>query len=337
MLASSEKIRALALSFLVAGAATACGAEPPEASPGVAVQADQADDDDHRGTELDAEGSFSCDFGLPSDLPLPAVPPLIERDRMYMSARPGMITKQLPIAFDPATGAVFSGGRYLFDTHRHAKEYADWVRHGFVLDGVEFLDRPIFLTPECHAWRVVGARAYAPLDAQVVMRTERFQVPADGWGAIHHVYRDARAAAEQRGLGAVWLLESRDEGLAQLVYFGGRVGPIDPHVPDFASLGALAGSPPLGAGVVPAGWTRTFDRTHWTLTVWFPFAAGDHGAPSLWLNSPPFPAPFCGDGLCEPSRGESGASCAADCPTACGNASCQAGEDTRRCPSDCRL
>jgi hypothetical protein len=311
---------------------TGCAADPPDSEVGEATAAAEM-----ANVDLDAEGSFSCDFGLPNDLPLPAVPPLIERDRMYMAARPGLITKQLPIGFDPQTGNIFSGGRYLFDTYENARAYADWVRHGFILDGVEFLDRPIFLAPDCHAWRVVGARAYAPTEAQVVMRTERFAVPAGTWGSLHRVFQDARKEAERRGLAAVWLVANEDEGLAQLVYYGPRVGTPDPNAPDFASFGALAGAPALGDSVAPASWSRTFDRTHWVLTVWFPFVAGDQGEPSLWLNSPPFPAPFCGDGVCEPSRGESGASCAADCPAACGDGVCQAGEDTHACPGDCRL
>jgi hypothetical protein len=62
------------------------------------------------------KGSFSCDFGLPGALPLNLVPPLIERDRMYMAERPGMRTKHLPLRIDDSTGNLLSGGRYLFDT-----------------------------------------------------------------------------------------------------------------------------------------------------------------------------------------------------------------------------
>lgn len=315
-----------AVSFL---ALAACSSEAPAPTREAAL-AEEADD-------TDAEGSFSCDFGLSNDAPLSAVPAVIERDRMYMAERPGMITKQLPISFDPATGAVYSGGRYLFDTFQHASAYADWVRHGFILDGVEFLDRPIFLSPDCHAWRVVGTRSFAPIDHQLVMRTERFQIPASSWGSLHTVFRAAREEASRRGLAAVWLVANQDEGLAQLVYFRDRVSPPDPSMPDFASFGALAGAPPLGDAVAPAGWTRTFDRTHWMLTVWFPFEPGDSGAAALWPYSPPFPGPSCGDGVCEPSRGETGASCAADCAPSCGDAVCQAGEDNHACPSDCRL
>src|SRR5262245_2967208 len=71
-------------------------------------------------TDLQAGGAFTCDFGLPGALPLDQVPPLIERDRMYMTARPGLIRKLVPIGLDFAMGNLWSGGRYLFDTKEDA-------------------------------------------------------------------------------------------------------------------------------------------------------------------------------------------------------------------------
>lgn len=324
--------RALSLLALLGlASAAACGAPASDPPVGQAVAADEGDDGAPPG------GSFSCDFEITSDIPIFEVPPVIERDRMFMADHPGMITKQLPIGLDQA-GHVYSGGRYLFDTYEHAASYADFVEHGYVLDGVQFLSRPYFRGPDCHAWRVAGVRSWAPIDAQVVLRTERFHIPAGvSHGKLRHVFEEARKEAQRRDLAAVWLVSNEDERLAQLVYFGRRVGPVDPSTPDFASLGALAGAPPLGDGAVPADWSRVFDRTHWVFDVWFPFVAGDQGPASLWLNSPPFPAPFCGDGVCVPSRGETGASCPADCAPACGDAVCQPGETQDTCPSDCRL
>lgn len=290
------------------------------------------------GTAIDAKGSFSCDFGLPGAVPLGEVPAIIERDRMYMAEQPGMITKQLPIALDFATGNLFSGGRYLFDTAKHAADYEEWVREDFVLDGVPFLDRPIFLQPDCHSWKVIGARAFAPIESQVVVRTERWSVPGHKVKKVlEKRWGDVVQGAADAGMTAVWLLHAPEEDLVQLVYFTDSVGPVDPTQPDFPSLFALQDGPALGDGFAKSTWTKTFDRTEWILTVWFPFEAGDQGAASLWPYSPPFPQPFCGDGVCEPSRGEGGASCASDCPAGCGDAVCQAGETTANCPGDCRI
>jgi hypothetical protein len=285
------------------------------------------------------KGCFTCDFGLPGDLPLPQVPPLIERDRMYMAEQPGMRTKHLPLRIDSATGNLLSGGRYLFDTFDQAKDYKDWVTNDFILDGVKFLERPIFLAPECHAWRVVGVQHFGPVETQIIVRTERWSVPEghqleqrlkNRWDAI-------KDEAEQRGLTSVWLTYNEEEHLAQLVYFANRIVPADPNIPDFASLAALESAPPLGQLLDLYGWSKTFDRTQWVLTIWFPFELGDHGAPSLWPLSPPFPQPFSGDGVCEVSRGEKHSNSPTDCGPKCGNGVCNLGETTQNCPGDCRL
>lgn len=284
------------------------------------------------------KGCFTCDFGLPGALPLNQVPAVIERDRMYMAEQPGMRTKHLPLRIDFNTGNLLSGGRYLFDTFEEAQDYKDWVTNGFVLDGVNFLQRPIFLAPECHAWRVIGAKDFGPVNTQIIMRTERWSVPN---GNLKHLLKqkwdDVQAEAEQRGMTSVWLTYNEQEHLAQLVYFANRIGPQDPNNPDFASLAALEDATPLGHIFDSYGWSKTFDRTQWVLTIWFPFVAGDQGAPSLWPHSPPFPQPFIGDGVCEVSRGENNANSPADCGPQCGNGVCDPGENTQNCPGDCRL
>ena len=88
------------------------------------------------------------------------------------------------------------------------------------------------------------------------------------------------ANAQARDLTSVWLLYDQEEALASLVYFAGRAGPSDPRELDYASLSALADAPPLGEIFDDQGWTRTFDRTQWALTIWFPFALGDRGEPA---------------------------------------------------------
>src|ERR671913_544179 len=89
---------------------------------------------------IKARGAFTCDFGLPGEMPLGQVAPVIERDRMYMAERPGMQRKQIPLRFDNATGDLLSGGRYLFNTRQQAVDYKSWVENEFVLDGTLFFD-----------------------------------------------------------------------------------------------------------------------------------------------------------------------------------------------------
>jgi hypothetical protein len=332
----------LATTAALVCASFGCGASPGGSNLAAAdesaalVQGREDQQEDH---EPSARGAFSCDFSLPADVPFAEVPPAIERDRMYMSARPGFIEKHIPLAFDPATGNLFSGGRYLFEKRQDAAAYHDFVAHGFVLDGVQFLSRPIFLAPECHDWAVIGSEELRDIHTtHIVMRTERFAMSGgDAIGALASRWPALRREAARRGYTSVNLAYNREQDLAQLVYYADRVGPPDPTSPDFASLAALAQAPALGERIAGLGWPRTFDRTSWVLTVWFPFRAGDSGEPAVWPSSPPFPAPFCADGVCEISRGESAETCPTDCPPACGDAVCETGEDTHNCPGDCRI
>jgi hypothetical protein len=285
--------------------------------------------------KVKAKGAFTADFTLPAGMPLNLVAPLIERDRMYMAARPGMQNKYLPLRFDP-TGNLLSGGRYLFDTEHQARQYKDWVENDFILDGMHFFDRPFFINPDYHAWRVIGGYHFGEIDERIIVRTERWNVGNHNVvNVLKHKWDEILLEAQQRGLTSVWLLYSRDEGLVQLVYFADRIVPPDPSTPDFASLAALEESPALGHHFDSQSWTRTFDRTQWVLTIWFPFETGDTGQPSLWPHSPPLPQPGCNDGVCEVSRGESNATCPGDCPPNAGNGVCDPGETSATCPGDC--
>lgn len=288
---------------------------------------------------IKAKGAFTCDFALPGDFPFNQVAPVIERDRMYMAERPGMQRKQIPMRIDFSNGNLLTGGRYLFDTEQDAAKYKSWVENDFVLDGTHFFERPYFLNPACHSWGVVGAQNIKDIQQQVIMRTERWSVPhASQMRLLKQSWPLILQEAEARGLTGVWLLYNEQEQLAQLVYFADRVVPQNPSMFDFASLAALEFATPLGAVFdTQPEWTRTFDRTQWVLTFWFPFLPGDHGQPSLWPNSPPLPEPYAGDGVCEVSRGENYASAPSDCGPTCGNGICDGDENTQNCPGDCRL
>jgi hypothetical protein len=175
-----------------------------------------------------------------------------------MSARPGFLHKHVPLSIDSATGNVFSGGRYLFDSVEHAEEYKFWVENDFILDGVEFFNRPYFLNPECHAWSVIGAQDFGDIHTrQVVVRTERWTTPEqDRRVVLEAHWHGIRTEAQQRGLTSVWLLHNERERLVSLVSFADRVGPPDPSQPDFASLFPLADARSLGQPFNAAGWVK---------------------------------------------------------------------------------
>lgn len=279
-----------------------------------------------------AGGAMSCDFNLPPTMNPLTIAPIIERDRMYMAARPGMQLKHIP--FNPSVlgMGIQTGGRYLFETAEQAAAYLDWVRNDFVLDGVHFFDRPEFLAPVCRSWVVVGAEELTPSGAtHYFMRTERYQAPT------HHTkqrvidrWQQIRDEAASRGLSGVRLNYNHDERLIEIIHLADRA------LFDLVGLGSL---PTLGLPLVEDQCTQTFDRTQFVLTVWYPFVLGDRGPPAPFPNSPPLPAPLCSDGVCEVSRGESRASCFLDCPVNCGDAVCQPaqGENTKKCPGDCRI
>jgi len=269
---------------------------------------------------LPVAGAVTCDFAIPASLIADQSQPIagmLERDRMYMSARPGFFNKHTLMRPD-ASGNLLIGGRYLFATRDQAQDYKSWVENEFVLDGIHFWDRPYFLGPECHVWNVIGAHELGDVDtSHVVVRTERWSVPTDNQRPL---LADRLAAirdeAARRGLPAVWLLYAKQEQLVSLVYFADRIVPKDPLVPDFASLGALESAEPLGRVFDDQRWKETLDRTQWDFTIWSPFVLGDHGKPSTWPNSPPFPEPYAGDGVCEASRGETAETAPTDCEPA---------------------
>jgi len=288
--------------------------------------------------DLPHQGAFTCELTVGTELSLSQAASDIERDRMLMSHQ-GMRQKMLPIAFGP-NNTLLMGGRYLFDTEEQAEDYEDFVLHRYVLNDVQFVDRVYFKDHDCRHWKTIGAHDFADFRTnQVVMRTERWQVPNTNWTQLlTQRWPEIRDAAGSCGLTSVWLLYSRRDNFVQLVYYADRIVPPNPNMPDFASLGALANKPPLGKNFADqTSWQQDMDKTQWVFTIWQPFVLGDLGAPSISPYSPPFPSLTCGDGLCVPSRGESFDSCAADCSTQCGDAVCELGEDVLSCPGDCRV
>jgi hypothetical protein len=208
-----------------------------------------------------------------------------------MAKRPGMRQKHLPFQIASKGGNFLSGGRYLFDTVENAQNYKSWVEKDFVLDGVKFFDRPFFIDPHCHVWKVIGAHDLADIRAaHSVIRLERWQLTSKSRIDLEHAWPVVYREAQSRGLSSVWLLHNEQEHLAGLVSIADRVVPMDLQRSEAASLTALESSS-LGTKLEQPGWKKVFDRTSWVLTIWFPISEGGSEVPALWPNSPPLPAP----------------------------------------------
>jgi hypothetical protein len=115
-------------------------------------------------------GAFTCDFEVTNTLTPDKIAPVLERDRVNMSARPGFIIKHVPLRIPDGPGPLFSGGRYLFETLASARAYQKWLTNDFILDGTKFFDRPYISKPESRVWSVEAV--LSARDPQVVTRME---------------------------------------------------------------------------------------------------------------------------------------------------------------------
>ena len=254
------------------------------------------EDEDHMSYPIgpiEARGAFTADFALPAEVPVAQVPAMIERDRAIMATRPGMRQKHLPVAFDGPSGRFLSGGRYLFDTFENALAYREWVQHDFVVDGTKFFERPYFVDPIFFAWRVIGGHDFKPIaECHKVIRFERWKASDDALGAIEGAWPDLRDEAQAQGLASAWLLHSEEDQQIGVVSVADGARSPGATGPDATSLGVLESAPSLGLPFEEHGLaTKTFDRTSWVLTIWFPLHPGEPVDPALWPNSPPLPAP----------------------------------------------
>ncbi|HEX2079867.1 MAG TPA: hypothetical protein VHG08_19275 [Longimicrobium sp.] len=237
-----------------------------------------------------AQGAFTGDFGIAAGTPADRIPGEIERDREIMVLRPGMRHKHVPITIDPATGQVFCGGRYLFDTYQDAEAYRQWVVNEFAVDGVPFPERPYFVDPAFLAWQVVGAHDFEPLETHVAVRMERWALPRSTPAkALAGFWHAAHAEAARQGLASVWLLHSPERRELGLVTVLGRGADQAPR-PMEETVGLLLARSLGGVFDAHAVGEKSFDRAGLVWTIWTPRAAPGE-APSLWPNSPPLPAP----------------------------------------------
>ena len=243
-----------------------------------------------------AQGAFSGEFGLGDELPIDEAPYVIERDRINEGVLPGFNRKLLPLRLDPQTGERTAGGYYLLETAEQAHYMYDWYQDesgGFILDGIPILKRAYFRNPVAHFWTVVGAEDFRDVHTdQKVVRFERWRrTSGDVAAELANFWPTLRDQARDLGLATVWLLYNpAQEDTIGLVTAAPGSEDASGTEPDFGAVSALADMPSLGAAIDAGGWgERSFDRTSWIFSIWFPYTDGPRSKPTLWPNSPPFP------------------------------------------------
>ena len=241
---------------------------------------------------IPCEGAVFDDFLLTDHLPPDQAPQIIERDRLIMAARPGLNRKLLPLRIEPETNRAYCGGRYLFDTYENALAFSDWCQHEFAIDGVLILERPDFAEVTAQTYRVIGAHDFKDLsNHQVVYRTELWRAHDSTFAErLPTQWPGLRDRAAEDGKSALWLLYNEDVQEIAMVTVSDRVGARRDDELDFDSLRAVENAPSYGAEWEAEGAVaKSFDRSHWVFTIWFPNDA--HAKAPRWPNSPPLPAP----------------------------------------------
>ena len=71
--------------------------------------------------------AFTSEIDLPLIIKPGPLNTVAEADRPQLVDQPGMRHKYLPLRHDPATGAISTGGRYLFHTYEDATKYRDFL------------------------------------------------------------------------------------------------------------------------------------------------------------------------------------------------------------------
>lgn len=250
--------------------------------------------------ELSHAGAFSSDFTLVPGASVAALAVEVETDRPNMTRFPGMRHKYMPARVDAATGAVYTGGRYLFDTYEHAVQYSEFLE-GLVLPGesVNFWDRPQFGgNVHRYAWRVVGAHDFTELSTtHHFNRFERWHVPSGiDVGELTRLWPELVHEARAAELAAVALWYNERHRLVGVLTNINRRGDVTlPQGDDSenlsAQLSAFERRPSIGTQIEKLpGADKVFDRTLFNLCLWTPLLEQAGGAASIWPNTPPLPA-----------------------------------------------
>jgi len=244
---------------------------------------------------IDAKGAFTSEIDLPPIIKPGELNTIAEVDRPYMADQPGMRHKYLPLRHDPATGAISTGGRYLFRGYEDATKYRDFLE-AKVIPGEQttFWKHPFFFNTVRFAWCVTGAYDLGPITTHDLNRFERYSVPDAKFEArLPELFPAFLEAARKLDLAHVSLLFQPEHNLVGVITAAARESREARsferirHSTDALALRGSVSEMRLTA----LGARKIFDRTSLTLAVWLPLSEQAGGAPAIWPNSPPIPVP----------------------------------------------
>lgn len=244
---------------------------------------------------INAQAAFTSDFPVAEQVEIQKLVNMQEIERRSMDVRPGMRNKYMPLSYDRVTGALVTGGRYLFDTWENVIDYGRFTSEELEFEpGVKFWSRPFFINVDRHMWRVAGAHDFKPMaTSHHINRFERWSVEGDSVGdVLAQAWPSIRDAAELAGLSSAWLMFQPDERQVGIVTVSAKREGSDSAQAVNQAIDDLQSAPSLGRLLQPhLTLKKIFDRTSPILSLWLPQSRLAGGEPSAHQVSPPLPAP----------------------------------------------
>lgn len=244
---------------------------------------------------INAKAGFTSDITLGANITAQDLVDMVERERPNMDIRPGMRHKYTPLRFDPATGILYNGGRYLFDTWENVLDYNRYTNEELEPEpGVKFWTRASFVNVDKHYWRVTGAHDFKPLaTSHHINRFERYAYTNENVAdLLERTWPAIRDDAQKQGLSSAWLMYQPQEKQIGILTVASKTDDKDPAAAVSGGLLALENAQSAGR-LLPAelGLTKLFDRTSLIISSWLPLSRALGGAHSSFPVSPPHGLP----------------------------------------------
>jgi hypothetical protein len=243
---------------------------------------------------IGCKAAFTADFDMASVFSVQQIVSNLEVGRKVMDVRPGMRHKYTPLRFDPATGVLQIGGRYLFETWENVVDYLRFTSEELELEpGVKFWDRPFFIQVDKHLWNVVGAHDFTPMAKHYANRFERFAYTGEtSTDKLHTLWPRLCEAAETENLASVWLLLQPQEHQIGLLTVIEQMPGDDPAERASRSITALERKNTLSRYFPQSMQAqKIFDRTSLNLSLWLPWSRRAGGDPAAFPTFPLYPLP----------------------------------------------